>query len=71
MTHVKAHQGDDTDLQKLPLDQRLNRMMDTLAKRTFKDYPPSSFRGLVAPFLASNKVSIRSPYNRIVYDIKK
>jgi len=70
MTHVKAHQGDDTDLQKLPLDQRLNRMMDTLAKRTFTDYPPSSFRGLVAPFLASNKVSIRSPYNRIVYDIK-
>ena len=38
MQHVKAHQGDDEEVENLPLDKKLNRLMDSLAKITFDKY---------------------------------
>ena len=69
LQHVKAHQGDDVDLSSLPLDQRLNRIMDTLAKASFTQFHASYFEG-VTPFMAAQKISFLSPYGRLVYDIK-
>ena len=66
---MQAHQGDEVDLLSLPLDQRLNRMADELAKATFNKFHQSDFE-IIPPFMAAQKVSFRTPYCRLVYDVK-
>ena len=70
MEHVCAHQGDDVDINDLPLHQRLNRLMDSHAKAVFDDYSHKFFQSTIPPFLAAQKISLRTPYNRFVYDVK-
>ena len=44
-------------------------MADELAKATFNNFHQSDFE-IIPPFMAAQKMSFRTPYCRLVYDIK-
>ena len=68
-THVKSHQGDDVDIETLPLAQQLNRRMDILAAEAFTDAECQLENEQQVPFLAAQKISFYTPFNRLVYHI--
>lgn len=68
-THVKAHQGDDEEINELPLAQQLNRRMDNLAAQAFDDHSCQLENELQVPFLAAQRISFYTPFNRLVYQI--
>ena len=63
MEHVKAHQGDDDEAENLPLDQKLNRLMDIHAKLTFDKYHSSWFMN-IPTFVAAQNI----PFEHLTID---
>ena len=67
--HVRSHQGDNEDINELPLPQQLNRKGDELAGSFLCDALKDNEDNYMVPFLAAQKISFRTPYNRLVYKI--
>ena len=68
-THIKSHQGDNVDIKELPLAQQLNRRMDILAAEAFNNVDCQLDNEQQVPFLAAQKISFFTPFNRLVYHI--
>ena len=68
-THVRSHQGDDVSIDELPLSQQLNRRVDELAGSFLTNASCTGEKNYMVPFLAAQRISFRTPFNRLVYRI--